>query len=158
MHRTFFNLVTLIAPLAAQAEGARPFASPAVVNTVAPAGAGSLGQVTLALALVLAVIFGAAWAVRRMRGFGKPQGAALDVIANLPLGQKERAVLIRCGETQILIGVAPGRVSMLHVLTEPVAVRPHPGAPLQEGERQGGGAPARERPDFKSILKRSLGL
>ena len=57
-----------------------------------------------------------------MRGFGKPNGAALDVLADLPLGQKERAVLIRVGTTQILLGVAPGRVSTLHVLAEPVQI------------------------------------
>jgi len=146
MLRPLLNLMIWTAPLAAQAEAARPFASPAAVTSVAPSGAGSLGQVTLALGLVLAVIFGVAWGVRRMRGFGKPQGAALDVIANLPLGQKERAVLIRCGAKQILVGVAPGRVSTLHVLEEPIKTEveaPRPNAPGV---------------DFKTILKRSLGL
>jgi len=126
-----------------------PFASPAAVNAVAPTGVGNLGQVTLALALVLAVIFGAAWALKRMRGFGKAGNATLDVIANLPLTQKERAVLIRCGGTQILLGVAPGRVNTLHVLTEPVLTDTPPGS-----------APPKDlvRTDFKAVLKRSLGL
>jgi flagellar protein FliO/FliZ len=146
MRRIPLNLLAMIAPLAAQAEAARPFASPAAVTTVPHSGVGSLGQVTLALGLVLALIFGVAWAVRRMRGFGKPQGAALDVLANLPLGQKERAVLIRCGSTQILLGVAPGRVDCLHVLAEPIKTDIE--------------APRSSLPttDFKSILKRSLGL
>jgi flagellar protein FliO/FliZ len=150
MRRTILNFLATIAPLAAYADQARPFASPAAVESVAPSGVGSLGQVTLALALVLALIFGVAWSVRRMRGFGKPQGAALDVIANLPLGQKERAVLIRCGSTQILLGVAPGQVNTLHVLVEPVEERPQSSREVAEG--------ASPRPDFKSVLKRSLGL
>ena len=124
-----------------------PFASPATVNAVTPSGAGSLSQVTLALALVLAVIFGAAWGLRRMRGFGKTSNTALDVIANLPLSQKERAVLIRCGGTQILLGVAPGRVTALHVLAEPVSTPPPATAQGASG-----------KPDFKAVLKRSLGL
>ena len=139
-------LAALAAPLAAHAEGARPFASPAVVKAVTPSGAGGLGQVTLALALVLAVIFGVAWAMRRMRGFGKPQGVALDVVASLPLGPKERAVLVRCGSAQLLLGVAPGRVATLHVLPEPLELEreaPRPSAPAT---------------DFKAIIKRSLGL
>src|SRR5947208_97377 len=113
MKRIALNLAALIAPLVTQAEAARPFAAPAAVNTVTPSGVGSLGQVTLALGVVLAFIFGAAWLMRRMRGFRKPNGAALDVLADLPLGQKERAVLIRCGSVQLLLGVAPGRVNTL---------------------------------------------
>ena len=98
--------------------------------------------------LVLALIFAAAWVVRKSRGFGKPGAGALDVIASLPLGQKERAVLIRVGTTQILLGVAPGRVSTLHVLTTPVTpdITPSTTEP---------GSPA--RPTFKSLLLKSLG-
>ncbi len=138
-------LVTLLAGASAHADAARPFAAPAVINTVAPAGVGSLGQVTLALALVLAAIFAAAWLLRRMRGFGKPSGATLDVLANLPVGPKERALLIRVGSTQILIGVAPGRVTTLHVLTEPVDTAP------------AASAPTTARPNFRALLLRSLG-
>src|SRR5689334_14104981 len=107
MRYLFLNLIMLLVPWVARAETARPFAAPSVMSSVAPSGVGSLGQVTLALALVLAVIFAVAWTLRHVRGLGKPQGAALDVLANLPLGQKERAVLIRCGSTQVLLGVAP---------------------------------------------------
>jgi len=146
MKQLAFNLAALAAPFVAQAETARPFAAPAAVNTVTPSGVGSLGQVTLALGVVLAFIFGAAWLMRRMRGFRKPTGAALDVLADLPLGQKERAVLIRCGSTQLLLGVAPGRVNTLHILTEPVATDS-----AKETK------PAAHS-DFKAILKRSLGL
>jgi flagellar protein FliO/FliZ len=148
MKRALLNLAALLAPFAAHAASSRPFAAPTAINTVAPSGVGSLGQVTLALGLVLAVIFGAAWVLRRMRGFGKPSGAALKVIADLPLGQKERAVLIRCGTTQLLLGVAPGRVSTLHVLAEPLL--------LDTGTTAAGSnSPA---VDFKAILKRSVGL
>jgi flagellar protein FliO/FliZ len=140
--------VIALATLSAHADTARPFAAPTTVESAAPAGVASLGQVTLSLALVLAVIFGAAWVVRKSRGFGKPGSGALDVVANLPLGQKERAVLIRVGTTQILLGVAPGRVSTLHVLTTPVT--PDATASTQEP-----GSP--ERPTFKSLLLKSLG-
>ncbi|PZN32910.1 MAG: hypothetical protein DIU71_06325, partial [Proteobacteria bacterium] len=90
----------------------------------------------------------AAWAVRRMRGFGQVAPGAVEILADVPLGTKERAVLVQVGSQQLLIGVAPGRVSTLHVLADPVAV--------DRGERLGG-APS-GRPDFKSVLRRSLGL
>ena len=148
MRRTLFTIAALAAVSAHADTAARPFAAPATVETVSPPGVASLGQVTLSLALVLAVIFAAAWVVRKSRAFGKPGTGALDVVANLPLGQKERAVLIRVGTKQILLGVAPGRVSTLHVLETPITpdvtpASPEPGSP--------------ERPTFKSLLLRSLG-
>jgi flagellar protein FliO/FliZ len=145
------------APVADAPIGAatRPFAAPSVTTSAAPSGIASLGQVTLALGLVLALIFVAAWLMRRLRGFGKTGTGALDVIADLPVGQKERAVLIRVGTQQVLIGVAPGRVSMLHVLDEPVAVTPPGGVPT--GPAGPSGPTSMDRPSFKSLLMKSLG-
>jgi flagellar protein FliO/FliZ len=149
MSRIVLFVVSMLAAAGALAqESTRPFASPAVVEPAAPSGVGSLAQVTLSLALVLAVIFVAAYLMRRVRGFGRVASGSLDVLADLPLGQKERAVLIRVGTKQILLGVAPGRVSTLHVLTEPVEVLVPPTAPTT------GSA---EKPTFKSLLMKSLG-
>jgi flagellar protein FliO/FliZ len=73
----------------------------------------------------------------------------MDVISTLPLGQKERAVLVRVGKQQILLGVAPGRVTTLHVLSEPVDVTTPPSA--------GTGTGSAEKPSFKALLMKSLG-
>jgi flagellar protein FliO/FliZ len=133
----------------------QPFAAPEAV-TGAPSAAGGLAQVTLSLMLVLAAVFAAAWVVRRLRTFGRPGAGAINIIADVALGTKERAVLIQVGAQQLLIGVAPGRVNTLHVLAEPVRI--------DDAQRGGGGdelSPSSSpspRPDFKSILKRSLGL
>jgi flagellar protein FliO/FliZ len=133
----------------------QPFAAPESV-TGAPSAAGGLAQVTLSLMLVLAAVFAAAWVVRRLRNFGRPGAGAINIIADVALGTKERAVLIQVGAQQLLIGVAPGRVNTLHVLAEPVRI--------DDAQRGGGGdelSPSSSpspRPDFKSILKRSLGL
>ena len=133
----------------------QPFAAPEAV-TGAPSAAGGLAQVTLSLMLVLAAVFAAAWVVRRLRNFGRPGAGAINIIADVALGTKERAVLIQVGAQQLLLGVAPGRVNTLHVLPEPVR--------MNDAQRGGGGdelSPSSSpspRPDFKSILKRSLGL
>ena len=132
-------------------ETSRPFAAPSTMNSAPPSGIASLGQVTLALGLVLVVIFVSAYALRRMRGFGKTGTGALEVIADLAVGQKERAVLIRVGNQQVLIGVAPGRVTTLHVLAEPVAVAPPTHGPT------GNGPDTPDRPNFKALLMKSLG-
>jgi flagellar protein FliO/FliZ len=146
-------LLAFVGSVASAAE--QPFAAPESV-TGAPSAAGGLAQVTLSLMLVLAAVFAAAWVVRRLRNFGRPGAGAINIIADVALGTKERAVLIQVGAQQLLIGVAPGRVNTLHVLVEPVRI--------DDAQRGGGGdelSPSSSpspRPDFKSILKRSLGI
>lgn len=121
------------------------FAAPHAASTAAPVGAGGLASVTLALLVVLAAIFAVAWLARRVRGVGNRVGNAIDVLADIPLGPKERAVLLKVGSEQVLIGVAPGRVSALHVLREPVEVTKATTA----------ASPAAV--SFSALLKRSLG-
>lgn len=87
-----------------------------------PFSAGSLLQFGFGLVVVVGMIFGLAWVLRRMNRIqGNVQGR-LRILAGLPLGARERAVLIQVGDEQILLGVAPGRVSRLHVLKQPLEV------------------------------------
>jgi flagellar protein FliO/FliZ len=122
------------------------FAAPQASTTAHGVGIGGLGQMTLALLVVLATLFALAWLLRRVRGVGNRFGNALDVIAYVPLGQKERAVLLKVGSTQVLIGVAPGRVNALYVLPEPLAL-----------EQRATPATPDARPSFRALLMRSLG-
>lgn len=123
------------------------FAAPQTTGAPHPVGVGGLGEVAFALIIVLAAIFVVAWLVRRMRLVGNRVGGAIDVLANVPLGQKERAVLLKVGTTQILLGVAPGRVNTLHVLTEPLEISKPPA----------GTAGTDTQSSFRNILLRSLG-
>lgn len=127
------------------------FAAPAVHQAM-PGQAGSLVRVTVALILVLAAVFAAAWFSRRMHGVGSSRSSALEVIAQLPLGPRERAVLVRVGTQQVLLGVASGNVRALHVLSADAA-------PLSGTDEAGGSAAssALQRPTFKSLLLKSLG-
>ena len=143
----YMALAVLGSAPAAAAE--KQFAAPQITEHVPVSTAGSLAQVTISLLLVLAAVFAAGWVVRRLRGFSRLQSDAMTVIADLPLGTKERAVLVQVGSQQLLLGVAPGRISTLHVLPEPIVARPSDIVPAS-GEAN--------RPDFKAILKRSLGL
>jgi flagellar protein FliO/FliZ len=135
---------------AAAAVAGHPFAAPEIASGAPATGVGSLSEVTLALALVLAVIFGLAWLVRRVRGVAGA-ASALGVLAEVRLGPKERAVLVKVGAQQLLLGVAPGRVSTLHVLQQPVdIVRGGPQGP-------GSKADSSDRPSFRATLLKSLG-
>ncbi|MGH8299802.1 MAG: flagellar biosynthetic protein FliO [Steroidobacteraceae bacterium] len=120
------------------------FAAPPAAAAAAPVGASGLASVTIALVIVLAAIFAVAWLARRVRGVGNRVGNAIDVLADVPIGPKERAVLLKVGAEQVLIGVAPGRVSALHVLREPVEI-----------PKAAATSPAAA--SFGALLKRSLG-
>ena len=37
------------------------------------------------------------------------------------MGPRERVVLLQVGDTQLLLGVTPGRIQSLHVLDQPVS-------------------------------------
>lgn len=136
----------LVATVAQAAEN-RPFAAPQVTELPAT-GAGSFLQVTIALGIVLAAVFAAAWLMQRVRQFGGGNAGSIQVLTSVALGAKERAVLVQLGKQQLLLGVAPGRVSTLHVLAEPVTSDPPVSGPTGEAGN----------PNFKAILRRSLGL
>lgn len=97
----------------------------AIKSGMAPverATAGGLLQVTLGLLVVVGAIIGGAWMLRR---FGHIQNGAhgnIKVVGGVSMGARERVVLLQVGETQLLLGVAPGRIQTLHVLDKPVAV------------------------------------
>ena len=145
------GFLCLAAPVVFAAE---KFAAPEASQAPAAVGAGSLTQVTLSLLLVLGIVFAAAWLTRRLRGFGKFGNGALHVVTEIAVGTKERVVLVQVGKQQLLIGVAPGRVSTLHVLDEPVTAQT-PSTPVMPAVD---GSTPQHPTDFKSILKRSLGL
>jgi flagellar protein FliO/FliZ len=105
----------LLAPVAAVAG-----ATGAPVPAPDPLGAGSVLQLTLSLAAVVAAIFGLGWVMRRLHGLPGSTHRALRVIATLPVGTRDRIAIIQAGDTQVLIGVSPGRIQTLHGLERPV--------------------------------------
>lgn len=85
-----------------------------------PVGLGNYIQMFFGLFVVVALIFAMAWFMRRMGNLNSTTAGNLKVLGGISVGQRERVVLVQAGETQILIGVAPGEVRTLHVMDEPV--------------------------------------
>lgn len=83
------------------------------------AGTGII-QVTLGLFVVLLIIAAAAWFARRFGHFQATAGGALKIVGGLHLGARERLVVVQVGDQQLLLGISPGRVSTLHVLSNPL--------------------------------------
>ena len=99
-------------------------AVPAVANAQVPANpadfGGSLLQVILSLVLVVLLLVGSLYLLKR---FSAPRGAAagmLRVIAGTAVGTRERVVMVEVGDTWLVLGVAPGSVTPLHQLPRQV--------------------------------------
>ncbi len=101
----------------AQTEKA-PFA--ALSSSQDPMAMTSLWQLTLGMLLVLSLILAIAWLLKRSGRFQVGAGGGLRILGGLSMGSRERVVLIQAGETQLLLGVAPGRVQTLYVLDQPL--------------------------------------
>jgi flagellar protein FliO/FliZ len=141
------GLPALVWPLIATAQDVlskRAFASPEMAAAVSNGGAGGFGKITLALVVVLGALFLVAMVAKRFRNLSGGN-RALEVIAQTPLSARERVVIVKVGSARLLLGVATGQVSLLHVLTdaEPVSSNPMPAPDA--------------RPTFSALLKRSLG-
>lgn len=86
-----------------------------------PAITGSLWQLGLGLMVVLSAIAVSAWVLRRFGRVTSAVGGAIKVVGGVSMGPRERVVLLQVGDTQLLLGVTPGRIQSLHVLDQPVS-------------------------------------
>ncbi len=103
----------------------KPAAGSALSGAPDPISMASLWQLTLGMLMVLALIVGLAWVLKRTGRFQMAAGGGLRILGGLSMGARERVVLLQVGETQLLVGVAPGRVQTLHVLEQPLPVAAH---------------------------------
>ena len=81
---------------------------------------GYLVQLIVGLLFVLLCIVVLAWLAKRVNRFHTSSDGALQVLGGISMGARERVVLVQVGGTQLLLGVAPGRINMLHQLEEPL--------------------------------------
>ena len=102
---------------------------------------GSLGGAVFALVLVVGLILGLAWLVRRMPGLGGgAANPALRIVGSLALGPRDRLVVVEVGQTQLLLGVGAGGTRTLHTLEQPLP-----------------GAEAKASPAFAQLLAQHFG-
>ncbi|ARN76446.1 flagellar biosynthetic protein FliO [Oceanicoccus sagamiensis] len=72
------------------------------------------------LVLIVFLIITIGWLIRRVGGVPMMGGQAMKVNAVLSLGTREKVVLVDIGDKQVLLGVAPGRISHIQSFDEPV--------------------------------------
>lgn len=74
-----------------------------------------IGKTIFALIGIVLLILGMSWLAKKMGINAQVTSAELKAIAQLPLGQRERAVLIESNGVKILLGVTQGGINTLHV-------------------------------------------
>ena len=102
------------------ATAAAPLAKAAIpVGQHAPTTPSLFGAV-FALLLVLALIVGLGWLLKRLPGSGFRPAEGMKLVASLSVGAKERVVVVEVNGQQLLLGVTGGGISALHTLPEPL--------------------------------------
>lgn len=86
---------------------------PAVISTE------STLQMMGGLLLVLAIIGGITWLLRRFALIPTTATGTMKVVAATGVGQRERVVIVEIDHTWLILGVAPGRISRLHMMDKP---------------------------------------
>jgi flagellar protein FliO/FliZ len=162
--RVFAFLVSLCTSFACLAEvgaGGTALAESATSMGTAPAGtaanmgtapAGSavppdLGasalQMVMGLVLVLALLLGTLWLLKRL---SQPRGQVaglMRVVAGVAVGSRERVVILELGNSWLVLGVAPGQVTTLAEI------------PRQEVPTSTAGLAAKEFPAWlKQVIER----
>ena len=77
----------------------------------------SMVQGLVGLVVVVALIYGVAWLVKRVGPRARASGI-VQVLGGASVGPREKVVVVRFGGETLLLGVAPGHVSLLHATVD----------------------------------------
>ena len=64
-----------------------------------------MAQLTLSLIAIVALILAISWVLKRLKLAGPRGSGEIAVIDQVSVGPRERIVLVRVGESQVLIGI-----------------------------------------------------
>jgi len=79
-------------------------------------GAEGMLTTALGLAFILSIIFAGAWLLKRFGALPAGGKGMVRVLGGASLGARERVVVVQVEDARLVLGVAPGRVQMLHQL------------------------------------------
>lgn len=115
-----FAAILIAGSPSAWGERAQATAAQSAMGTPDLPGTEYLLQLILSLLVVVVSIVVVAWILRRVMRMQSPAGGNMRILAGLSLGSRERIVVVEVGDTQLLLGVAPGRIESLHIFDKPV--------------------------------------
>jgi flagellar protein FliO/FliZ len=131
---------------AARAAQATPAAAtPSSAAGGAVASAGSLTQAALVLLLIVGLIGGVAWLLRRLGMVRNDSGTTVRIVSGVSLSNRERILVVEVADQWIVVGVAPGCINTL-------ATMPRQESPATTG----GGMAAPAGKNFALWLKQTI--
>lgn len=83
------------------------------------AGLEGLGQLTLSMVVVVALIFACFWVTKRLNNGTGIAKKHMKVVSSSMVGTKERVVIVEVKNTWLVLGVGNGNVNKLHELPKP---------------------------------------
>ena len=110
-----FLILTLPFPVLAETGKPSYMLPPSVISTE------STLQMMGGLLLVLAIIGGITWLLKRFSLISTAAAGVVKVVAATGVGQRERVVVVEIDDTWLVLGVAPGRVNKLYTMNKPSA-------------------------------------
>ncbi len=78
----------------------------------------SILNMFMGLVVVVALILGLAWILKKYGKLANYNQADMKILGGLSLGTREKALLIEVENIRLLVGVTPGHIQTLHVLTD----------------------------------------
>ena len=107
MHTRLSNIIPtacLVAPVVASAQ----------TTAATPDFGGSVLQVIISLIVVVLLLIGSLYLLKRLSAPRGVTAGLLRVIGTTAIGTRERVVLLEIADTWLVLGVAPGSVTSLH--------------------------------------------
>ena len=95
---------------------------PGLASPLEPLASPYLLKLTGGLLLVVMVIFLFAWLAKKLKLNQQAQNGLIRIVAGLSTGTRDRILLLQVGEEQILVGLTPGRIEKIHVMSQPIEV------------------------------------
>lgn len=83
---------------------------------------GDIGWFVICSFGVIALIFFLSWLLKRLKLVPGASVENFRILSVLAVGQKEKIILVKAGEEQLLIGVTSQNISLLHKLETPLEV------------------------------------
>ncbi|MFQ1823055.1 flagellar biosynthetic protein FliO [Aeromonas veronii] len=93
---------------------------PAFAETGASANVPSLSSWLLSSLMVIGLILVLGFLLKKSKLATTMGGGQMRVIASLPVGYKEKLLVVKVGEQQLLVGVTPQQVNFLYRLEDPL--------------------------------------
>ena len=93
-----------------------------LAQPASPLSMSSVAQLTLSLVAIVALIYAISWFLKRARLTAPRSRGQITILDELTLSPRDRVVLLRVGDSQLLVGIGAAGVVDLKPLTAPVAL------------------------------------